>query len=81
MQKRCGCIGEEDDSKWVGDGNGIPLCRTCPRCHDGRMARFRREILLPYTQADIDEPVESTSEAPKTAGTCGAQTTDWCPSR
>lgn len=40
------------------DAQGIYLCRTCPDCHEIKMAGYRPEILTGYTQADIDEPIE-----------------------
>jgi hypothetical protein len=40
------------------DGNGIYLCRVCCRCREAKLAGYRPEILRPYTQADVDEPIE-----------------------
>jgi hypothetical protein len=45
-------------SWWEYDGQGIPLCRVCPACREAKLARYRPEILQPYTQADVDEPIE-----------------------
>lgn len=53
----CPC-GSGLDSEWQLDGRGIPLCRTCAKCHKQQMARYRPEILDHYTQADVDEPIE-----------------------
>lgn len=53
----CPC-GSGQLSTWQCDGRGIPLCRTCPKCHREKMARYRPEILRYYTQADVDEPIE-----------------------
>lgn len=53
----CPC-GSGLPSSWQFDGCGIELCRTCPKCHAAKMARYRPEILDHYTQADIDEPIE-----------------------
>lgn len=55
--KPCPC-GSGLLSQWAFDGNNIPLCRTCPKCHQKQMSRYRPEILRPYTQADVDEPIE-----------------------
>ena len=40
------------------DGRGIPLVRVCAACRDEKLARYRPEILAPYTQADVDERIE-----------------------
>lgn len=40
------------------DGQGIYLCRVCEECREVKLAGFRPEILRPYTQADVDEPIE-----------------------
>lgn len=39
----CPC-GSGLPSKWQKDFDGIPLCRTCPKCHQQRMSRFRPDI-------------------------------------
>jgi hypothetical protein len=57
----CDC-GSEEWAEWQYDGRGIPLCRTCPECHDKKMSRYRPEILEHYTQADVDEPIEPPDE-------------------
>jgi hypothetical protein len=56
-QEPCSC-GSGRPSTWQFDGQGIPLCRTCTACHARQMARYRSDILGPYTQADVDEPIE-----------------------
>ena len=48
-----------DGSQWALDGNGIPLCRVCPRCRATKMAAFRPVVLRPYTAMDVDEPIEA----------------------
>lgn len=53
----CSC-GSGLSSEWQYDGQGIELCRTCDKCHKERMSHYRPEILRPYTQADVDEPIE-----------------------
>lgn len=53
----CPC-GSGFDSRWALDGRGIPLCRTCPTCHDEKMSRYNPAILDYYTQADVDEQIE-----------------------
>ena len=53
----CPC-GSGHDSQWQYDGRGIPLCRTCDKCHDKQMSKYRPEILEYYTQADVDEQIE-----------------------
>jgi len=53
----CPC-GSGKDSEWQLDGRGIPLCRTCPACHDRQMSRYDPRFLDYYTQADCDEQIE-----------------------
>ncbi len=53
----CLC-GSEQESYWVNDARGIPLCRVCNACRKKKLARYRPEILTGYTQADVDEPIE-----------------------
>lgn len=49
-------------SWWEHDAQGIPLCRVCSVCRSAKLARYRPEILTGYTQADVDEPIESEPE-------------------
>lgn len=52
----CPC-GSGLSSTWKHDARGIPLCRTCARCHEERMSSYRPEVLTnPNYQAD--EPIE-----------------------
>jgi hypothetical protein len=37
----------------------IPLARVCEDCRATTLAKYRPEILRPYTQADVDEPIEA----------------------
>ena len=53
----CTC-GSGKYSEWEYDGQGIPLCRVCDDCIDERLSVYRPEILSPYTQDDVDEPIE-----------------------
>ena len=53
----CDC-GSSLPSEWEFDGQGIPLVRACDKCRKKKLARYRPEILKPYTQADVDEPIE-----------------------
>jgi hypothetical protein len=56
---RYGCTcGSDLWSEWELDGNGIELCRCCDLCREQRLAAYRPENLQPYTQADVDEPIE-----------------------
>lgn len=59
--RECDC-GSGELSYWQFDGNGIELCRTCSECHDKRMSRYDPRYLEPYTQGDIDEPIEPEDE-------------------
>jgi len=54
----CPCDSGEP-SWWVYDAQGIELCRVCSECEEGKLARYRPEILTGYTQADVDEDIES----------------------
>lgn len=53
----CHC-GSGKPSQWQLDGNGIPLCRTCAECHQRKMSGYRSEVLVPYGQDVVDEPIE-----------------------
>ena len=52
----CPC-GSGLDSYWNNDARGIPLCRTCNKCHKTKMARYRPEVLT-NSQYEADEPIE-----------------------
>ena len=55
------CVGGtvSDAPSWeLKDGRGIYLCRACAKCEKEKLANYRPEILRPYTQADVDEPIE-----------------------
>jgi hypothetical protein len=53
----CPC-GSGKMSRWEVDGNNLPLCRACDDCREQKLSRYRPEILKPYSQADVDEPIE-----------------------
>lgn len=57
MNKKCNC-GSGLESYWLYDGNGIELCRACEKCEPEKLKGYRPEILRPYTQADVDEPID-----------------------
>jgi hypothetical protein len=40
----CPC-GSNKTSYWQFDARAIPLCRTCEKCHAGKMAQYRPEVL------------------------------------
>jgi hypothetical protein len=40
----CDC-GSGKISHWVYDADNIPLCRTCPDCHQKKLAKYRKDIL------------------------------------
>lgn len=52
----CPC-GSGLESWWQNDARGIPLCRTCDKCHDEKMARYRPEVLSDGSY-ECDEPIE-----------------------
>lgn len=56
--KRHNCEKDGEYSWWEHDGRGIPLCRVCAKCVEAKLSRYRPEILQPYTQADVIEPIE-----------------------
>lgn len=51
----CTC-GSGKDSQWQNDARGIPLCRTCPDCHDTKMARYNAWVLS-GPRYQCDEPI------------------------
>jgi len=64
MSHYCPAVGDrvdDDSERDEYDGQGIYLCRVCDRCEREKLATFRPEILRPYTQADVDEPIEPES--------------------
>jgi len=57
VQHPCPC-GSGMESSWNNDARGIPLCRTCHKCHDSKMAKYRPEVLTnPGYYAD--EPIDA----------------------
>jgi hypothetical protein len=52
--RECDC-GSGKTSDWINDGYGIPLCRTCPDCHDTKMSKYRSDIFDRY---QCDEQIE-----------------------
>ena len=44
------------------DAKGIYLCRVCPACIEVKLSRYRPEILTGYSQAEVDEPIESDGD-------------------
>jgi hypothetical protein len=52
----CPC-GSGLDSYWQNDARGIPLCRTCDKCHDEKMKRYRPDVLSDSNYW-ADEPIE-----------------------
>jgi hypothetical protein len=55
----CPC-GSGLESTWNYDARGIPLCRSCVKCHDIAMSKYRPEVLTnPNYEAEEDiEPDE-----------------------
>jgi len=52
----CPC-GSGKESFWQHDARGIPLRRTCQKCHKKEMARYRPDVLTnPNYWAD--EPID-----------------------
>ena len=48
-----------NDTWWVYDGRGIPLCKVCDDCEEQKLKRYRPEVLGHYSEADVDEAIES----------------------
>jgi len=40
----CPC-GSGLESYWQHDARGIPLCRTCHKCHNAKMKTYRPDVL------------------------------------
>ena len=59
--RSCEC-GSGLSSEWQYDGQGIELCRACPKCKQKKLSKYRPEILRGYTQSDVDEPIESEDD-------------------
>ena len=58
----CPC-GSGKSSHWQHDARGIPLCRTCPDCHERKMAGYRPEVLHDGSyQADEDIEPDYSSQ-------------------
>lgn len=52
QSRPCPC-GSGENSMWQYDAKGIPLCRTCVRCHQQRMATYKPDVLTnPSYQCD-----------------------------
>jgi hypothetical protein len=52
----CSC-GSGQPSHWQHDARGIPLCRTCPQCHQRKLAGYRHEVLTDPNY-ECDEPID-----------------------
>ena len=52
----CPC-GSGLDSQWQYDARGIELCRTCPKCHKTKMAKYRPDVLSNPSYWS-DEPID-----------------------
>ena len=55
------CVGGVESANfswWEKDGQGIPLCRVCNDCIEEKLSQFRPEILRPYSQDDVEEPID-----------------------
>lgn len=55
------CINGEwstNETWWVNDAQGIPLCKVCEDCRSEKLKRFRPEILSGYDQSDVSEPID-----------------------
>jgi hypothetical protein len=56
LMRLCPC-GSGKASQWQYDARGIECCRTCEDCHQKKMSRYRKDVLIdPNYWAD--EPIE-----------------------
>jgi len=55
-ERPCSC-GSGLPSSWQHDARGIPLCRTCDRCHAAKMRGYRPEVLTDPNY-EASEPIE-----------------------
>lgn len=55
-ERLCDC-GSGLPSHWQYDARGIELCRTCPKCHQRKLAKYRPEVLT-NPNYEADEPIE-----------------------
>jgi hypothetical protein len=55
-QRPCPC-GSGRDSQWLNDARGIPCCRTCPNCHQEKVARYNPGVLNDPNY-ETDEQIE-----------------------
>jgi len=55
--RACPC-GSGKDSRWVNDARGIPLCRTCEKCHATKMKGYRPDVLTDRNYW-ADEPIDA----------------------
>jgi hypothetical protein len=61
MAREHNCVGgapSKEPSWWFKDGRGIELFRGCEKCAPEKRKRYRPEILKPYDQSDVNEPIE-----------------------
>jgi hypothetical protein len=57
IRKRpCPC-GSGLESTWNYDARGIPLCRSCVKCHDVAMSKYRPDVLTDPSYWH-DEPID-----------------------
>ena len=55
-ERPCPC-GSGLASHWQFDARGIELCRTCPNCHQRKMAGYRNDVLT-NSSYECDEPID-----------------------
>ncbi len=75
VNRPCNC-GSGLESHWVNDGQGIPLARVCNKCKQEKLKKFRPEILKPYSQDDVDEPIEPDESVQEKIGFDGKYVDD-----
>ena len=55
-ERPCPC-GSGLVSEWQYDARGIELCKTCPKCHEQTMSRYRPDVLTDSNYWS-DEPID-----------------------
>ncbi|RWB40437.1 MAG: hypothetical protein EOQ44_25170 [Mesorhizobium sp.] len=55
-QLPCPC-GSGLQSSWQHDARGIPMCRTCVKCHTAKMDGYRADVIN-NPNYDADEDIE-----------------------